>query len=79
MATQDNTQQPHACAKWGRYKASLANNGSSGEMKLVAAGESIFHKFIILQAFPEMDRGKVMARLSAPVPRTPACDTLYPL
>jgi len=25
-------------------------------MKLVTAGESIFHKFIILQAFPMVDR-----------------------
>jgi len=48
-------------------------------MKLVAAGKSIFHKFIILQAFPEMNRGAVRVRELVPVPRTLACDTLYPL
>jgi hypothetical protein len=69
--------KPHACPKWGRYHTNLANNGSSGEMKLVAAEESIFHKFIILQAFPELERGARKVPLAAPVPGRPSCDTLY--
>src|SRR5580692_1803027 len=50
--------KPLALPKWGRFHTSLAKNGSSGEMKLVTAGESIFHKFIILQAFPQVGRGR---------------------
>jgi hypothetical protein len=48
-------------------------------MKIVAAEESIFHKFIILQAFPEMERGALKVPEFARVPRTHSCDTLYPL
>jgi hypothetical protein len=54
MAAQDNTQQTTCFSKMGAVYGNLANNGSSGEMKLVAAGESIFYNFIILQAFPKM-------------------------
>src|SRR5260221_12455564 len=58
--------KPLAYPNWGRYHNNLANNGSSGEIKLVAAGKSIFHKFIILQAFPEMER--VVRLIVAPRP-----------
>jgi hypothetical protein len=48
-------------------------------MQFVAAEESIFHKFIILQVFPEMDRCEPEGPVPARALRTPACDTLYPL
>src|SRR5258708_33993929 len=48
--------KPLASAKWGRFYTNLCNNGSSCEMKLVAAAGSIFYNFIILQAFPKIKR-----------------------
>src|SRR6266403_3832372 len=48
--------KPLASPKWGRFYPNLANNGSSCEMKPVAAAGSIFYNFIILQAFPKIKR-----------------------
>jgi hypothetical protein len=54
MATQDRTQQTTCFSKMGAASDQFCQQMGSGEIKQVAAVESIFHKFIILQAFPEM-------------------------
>src|SRR5437899_3661225 len=60
--------KPLASPDWGRFHTSLASNGSSGELKLVAADERIFHKFLILQAIPLMSHGASL--MPAPLPNS---------
>jgi hypothetical protein len=60
--------KPLASPKWGRFYTNLANKGSSCEMKLVAAAGSIFYNFIILQAFPKIERKPQRFRASGSWP-----------
>lgn len=63
----------------GGFTPVLLSMDAVAKWKLVAAAESIFHKLIILQAFPEKDPRDRRAVGPAHHQRLAGCDTLYPL